>query len=235
MYTCQCYSLDSSHPLLPPMCPQVSSLLHPYCCPPKKVHQYRSLFERKQGKVGKNLKEDGLNCGFPWIFKNSICINTYHLKVKEENDHFEKGQARDKIPLSEKFKSSVTLCCSLELLSLSWQRARRKEVKLFPHSRTQALSQKSILYFCKSQIPCLLFQCSVQFNTSFIFFIVLYIGLHKYLILRIPEDIEVPQAYFPLYLRTTDNNIWVFLFYPIMRTLNLKLHAALSCCISGSL
>ena len=34
VYICQCYSLSVSHPLLPPMCPQVCSLyLHLYSCP----------------------------------------------------------------------------------------------------------------------------------------------------------------------------------------------------------
>ena len=33
-YVCQCYSLNSFHPLLPPLCPQVCSLcLHLYSCP----------------------------------------------------------------------------------------------------------------------------------------------------------------------------------------------------------
>ena len=34
MYKCQCHSLNSSHPLLPSLCPQVCSLgLYLHCCP----------------------------------------------------------------------------------------------------------------------------------------------------------------------------------------------------------
>ena len=40
-YICQCYSLNSSSPLLPQLCPQVRSLcLCLYSCPANKVHQY---------------------------------------------------------------------------------------------------------------------------------------------------------------------------------------------------
>ena len=41
MYMFQCYSLNSSHPLLPCLCPQVYFLcLHHHCCPADKIHQY---------------------------------------------------------------------------------------------------------------------------------------------------------------------------------------------------
>ena len=41
MYMFQCYSLNSSHPLLPCLCPQVCFLcLHHHCCPADKIHQY---------------------------------------------------------------------------------------------------------------------------------------------------------------------------------------------------
>ena len=41
MYMFQCCSLNSSHPLLPLLCPQVCSLrLHLYCLPCKQIYQY---------------------------------------------------------------------------------------------------------------------------------------------------------------------------------------------------
>lgn len=150
-------------------------LLHLYCCPPNRFISTGPFLKRETRKSWQEFEEDGLSCVFPWIFKNSICTYKYLLSKsqREKRSFLRKGRLEIEIPV-QKFKNSVTLGCSLKLLSLSWQRARRKEIKLFSSSRTQALSQKSILYFCKIPNHCLLFQCSVQFNTSFIFFIVLY-------------------------------------------------------------
>ena len=41
IYMFPCYSLNSSHPLLPTLCPQVFSLcLYLHCCPANTLHQY---------------------------------------------------------------------------------------------------------------------------------------------------------------------------------------------------
>ena len=46
VYMFQCYSLNSSHPFLPPLCQQVCSLcLHLYCCP---TNIFIRLFSRKR-------------------------------------------------------------------------------------------------------------------------------------------------------------------------------------------
>ena len=45
IHTFPCYSLSSSHPLLPPLCPKVCSLhLHLHCCPASRFFRIIFLF-----------------------------------------------------------------------------------------------------------------------------------------------------------------------------------------------
>ena len=76
-------------------------LLHLYCCPPNRFISMGPFLKRKTRKSWQEFEEDGLNCVFPWIFKNSICTYKY-LSFKSERGKWSflrKGRLEIKIPV----------------------------------------------------------------------------------------------------------------------------------------
>ena len=191
----------------------------PFIPSPKSVRkrEVKSLFEKENRESWQEFEEDGLNCIFSWIFKNSICMYKYFyviLKVKEENDHFfEKGQARVENTGMKVLKECKCLLSRFTFTVMPG--VQRTEILLFSSTRPQPpfFLRSLFCVFCKIPSPCLFFQYSVQFNTSFIFIhYFVYLGLHKHLVLRIPEGTQVTQASSPLYLRTTQYYLGISIF-----------------------
>lgn len=164
-----------------------------------------SLFEkRKIGKVGKNLNMvwSGFFLGFSRIVFAYINTFTYSRCERGKSPFLRRGEPEMKIQYGGAKIMLVSAAMLIYFHCCSWGH-REKRLSYFPllGFKLFFLSQKPFFFFAE----CLFFQRGVQFNESFIFIHhVVYLGLHKHLLLRrIPEETEVTQAYSLLYLRTT--------------------------------
>ena len=190
-------------------------LLHLYCCPPNRFISMGPFLKRKTRKSWQEFEEDGLNCVFPWIFKNSICTYKY-LSFKSERGKWSflrKGRLEIKIPVW-KFKNNVT-ATFLIYFHCHGRGHGEKRLRCFPPLGLKLFPRSLFCIFAKSQNPVYFF--SVVYNLTHHLSSSLFCILKVFINISFSEFQKTLKSHRLISHFTSEqhnNNIWVFLFLP---------------------